>query len=227
MKTLIKLLIVLLFVGCASETEQKGLDQIADLYDAKTSYSKGFSSAVGTETIRQFDVKVSESKLIDSLPPTVTTANIAMLVYESLTEDEKSKYDQIYVQLVNLKLDTASYTYPTQVLDNLSEKAKVYKRFSESLVSGDYEIVDEIKDHKLMPTALSDGLKANMLAREKALGSLIAYEPFGIAEMTIEDEKIYQYQGFFVFRNGAKVPYTVMVNIADGKNDMEGFRIFK
>ncbi len=227
MKPLLLFFATLLLIGCASENEQKGLDKIAELYNAKTSYSKDLSSSAGKKTIRQFNVKVSESKLIDSLQPTVTSANIALLVFENMSKEEKNKYTAIDVELVNSKKDTAGYTYPIKVLEGLSPKAKTFRTFSESIVNGNFNTIESIKNKKHIPQAIAKGLKINIESKEKKYGKVKNYQPFGIAEMKDEFGTIIQFQGFFNFSNGKKTPYLVVIDQVPGKDEMIGFRLFE
>jgi len=219
-------LLALTLWSCVSENEQKGLNYIGLLYDAKTSYSKSFDSEMGIETIKKFNVKVSESARIDSLQPTVTTANIAWLMYESFTEDERENYTHIDVELINTKNDTVSYYYPMSLLDKLNTKAVTFKTFSQSLVDGDYIKIDAIKDPNVFPDPLAVGLKNTIVAMEKELGELTSYEPFGIGEAKDEQGTLYQFQGYFIFEQGAHKPYLAVVDTAEGKDKLIGFKIF-
>jgi len=219
-------LIALLAVGCASENEKQGLDKIADLYQAKTSYSKSFNSSAGIKSMSKFNVKVSESIRIDTLEPTVSTANIAMLMYESFTDSEKGDYTHIDVELVNSKNDTAAYYYPVDVLKDLSTKSNSYKVFSESLVNGNFDAVDAISDKKEIPNSMAEGLKAKIKQMESRFGNLHDYEPFGIAELSDEQGKAYQFQGYLVFGNGVRKPYFTVADAAAENNKLIGFRIF-
>ena len=219
-------LLALTLGSCVSENEQKGLDYIGSLYDATTSYSKSFDSELGSETLKKFNVKVSESNRIDTLQPTVTTANIAWLMYESFTEDEKKNYTHVDVELISTKNDTASYYYPVGLLETLSKKATTFKAFSQSLVDGDYTKIDALKDSTIFPDPIATGVKNKIDQMEKQLGNLIGFEPFGIGEGKDEVGTIYQFQGYLVFEQGAYKPYLVVVNVAEGKDKIIGFKIF-
>ena len=227
MKKLIIVFTTVLLVACASETEQKSLDRIAEIYDAKTSYSKGFSSAVGTETVRSFTAKISESDLIDSLNPNVTSANIALLVYEGFEEDEKEKYKQINVEMVNKKGDTADYSYPIPVLSKLSSKSKIFVIFSESLMNSNAEGIDEIRNEETIDKPVGERVMNAMSEYKQKYGALIAYEPFGIAEVSDEAGAAYQFQSNLVFSSGRKLPYLIVVDTSPEKNKLDGFRFFE
>ncbi len=227
MKPLIYFAVFLFLIGCASETEQKGLDDIAKLYNAKTSYSKGFNSSPGQETVRQFNVKVSESKLIDSLAPTVTSANIALLVYESLTKSEQEKYNGIEVELVNLKQDTAAYFYPREVLEKISKKSILYKEFSENLVTRDFKkIVPLLSTEILENSNIISGIEGKIKGDSERFGKLISYSPFGISEVADADYVMLQFQGFLNYYN-KRIPYFVNINDETGNDIILGFRFTK
>lgn len=219
-------LLAICFIACVSENEQKGLDYIADLYDAETSYSKSFNNSVGTKAMKKFNVKVSGSARIDTLEPTVTTANIAMLMFESFTEKEKGNYTHIDVELINSKNDTAAYYYPVDILEELSTKSNSYKQFSQSLVDNKFEVLDEIKDATHIPNKTEDGLKSKIRAMEQRWGKLRSYEPFGIAEATDDMGTIYQFQGYLIFGNGVRKPYFTVAEAQTDNHKLIGFRIF-
>jgi hypothetical protein len=225
-----KLLLIIATVGllsCASESEQQSLDRIAEIYDAKTSYSKGFSSSAGKETIRNFTAKVSGSDLIDSLNPNVTSSNIALLVYQGFEEDEKDKYNNIFVQMVNKKGDTADYTYPIPVLKKVAAKSPVFNVFSESVMKGDDGKIDEIRDPESMPDPIGERLMITITKYKDKYGSIIDYEPFGIAELSDSKGAAYQFQSYMVFSSGKKIPYVVNIQTAPEHQKVYGFRFFE
>jgi len=225
-----KLLLIIATVGllsCASESEQQSLDRIAEIYDAKTSYSKGFSSSAGKETIRNFTAKVSGSDLIDSLNPNVTSSNIALLVYQGFEEDEKDKYNNIFVQMVNKKGDTADYTYPIPVLKKVAAKSPVFNVFSESVMKGDDGKIDEIRDPESMPDPIGERLMITITKYKDKYGTIIDYEPFGIAELSDSKGAAYQFQSYMVFSSGKKIPYVVNIQTAPEHQKVYGFRFFE
>jgi len=219
-------LLALALVSCVSENEQKGLDYIGSIYDAKTSYSKSFDSELGSETVKKFNIKVSESSRIDSLQPTVTTANIAWLMYESFSADEKENYTHVDVELISTKNDTASFYYPVDVLETLGKKAINFKAFSQNLVDRDFVKIDALKDDNEIPASLTVGLKNKIVQMEQQLGKLVGYEPFGISEVKDDLGAAYQFQGYLVFEKGAYKPFLTVIDVAPGKDKLIGFKIF-
>ncbi|QNJ98073.1 hypothetical protein [Constantimarinum furrinae] len=225
MKNLIFILFSLLIIGCASETEKKSLDEIADIYNAKTAYSKGVKSSMGEQTEKTFTITVSDSKLIDSLNPNVSSSNIGFLVYNSLSAEEKKNYTYINVNLLNLKRDSAKYSYTATSLAKLSPKAKTFNEVSEQLLLGNFKKLDEIKDAAAIPNEISETIKQKIAFLEQEYGDLESYTPFGIGEASDAIGTVYQFQAFLVFKE-KKVPYIVVTD-ADPNNDkMIGFNIF-
>lgn len=227
MKKAIIISFAALCFACASETEQKSLDRIADIYDGKTSYSKSFNSSTGKETIRSFKAKISESKLIDSLNPNVTSANIAVLVYDGFAEEEQDKYTGVDVEMINMAKDTASYTYPIDVVKKVHGKSLIFKSFSESLIDGDAKTIDEMRSLESIPEAVGGKVLNSITNLKNKYGSLIGYDPFGIAEISDAQGTAYQFQSYLIFSSGKKVPYIVIVDTNPEKNKIEGFRIFE
>lgn len=225
MKSLFLALALLLLAACASETEQKGLDTVAAIYDATVSYTKGFNNT-GFTSETSFNVKVSGSAFIDSLQPTVSTANIAMLVYEALNPDEQKKYTKIDVELVNAKNDTVAYFYTMDGLQKLSQKSTNFKEFSESVVAGNYSRIDEIQDENDLKEPMSNWVDKKIQFLEQEYGNLNGYLPFGIAELSnAAGETAYQYQGFFMFEK-KKIPYIINIDTAPNRNKIVGIRFF-
>jgi hypothetical protein len=225
MKNLLLILLGFLLVGCASETEQKSMDEVASIYDAKTAYSKGIKRTVGTPTEKTFTITVSESKLIDSLNPNVSSANIGMLVYKALTEEEKRKYTHINVNMLNLKKDSAKYRYTTASFARLIPKFKTFSAVSTALVDKEYKALNDLKDAKEIPNDVSEFAEKKIAFLEQEYGKLKRFYSFGIGEASDEIGTIYQFQGFMEFQN-KRIPYIVVTD-ADPENDkMIGFNIF-
>lgn len=225
MKKLFVLIALVLLGSCASESEQKGLQAISAEYEGNATYSKSFNSSMGQQTFKSFNVRLSNSARIDTLPPAVTTGNIARMAYESFSEKERSSYTHVSVELINSKNDTASYQYPMSILPILAQKAKTFKDFSAHLVRRDFKKIDALKNDEEIPGAIGERIGITLSEMEKSFGKLTAYESFGISE--IEDAKgsAYQYQGYLVFGNGIHKPYFVFVDTKPEDDRMIGFRV--
>lgn len=225
MKYIITIIGVLLVISCASETEKKVLDHIAEVYNGDVSYSKSFVSNE-SEKRTSFNVVVENSKMIDTLAPTVTTSNTALLVYNALTEEEKDNYTDIEVYMVNIKKDTISYYYPMEILAPLNEKAKIFREFSQRLVDKEFEKLDALKNNADIPKSMSVNIENGLKGAEQKHGNLKGYYPFGIAEEIDEIGKVYQFQSYLLFADGYKLRYLIVVDAAEGKDKIVGYNFF-
>ncbi|MCW8981531.1 MAG: hypothetical protein OQJ83_09085, partial [Altibacter sp.] len=152
--------------------------------------------------------------------------NIALLVFEGLSEEEKKSYSGISVDLINSKKDSASYFYPSELLESLVTKSGNFKRFSESIVAGDFGKLDALKSDADIPISIGEGVKKTIKNNEMIYGDLIAYQPFGVSEDRDEIGEIYQFQANLVFEKGT-IGYFVNVDKAEGKDKVIGFRFFE
>jgi len=225
MKHIITILGVLLLLSCASETEKKVLDDIAEVYSGDVSYSKSFVSNE-SEKRTTFNVVIENSEMIDSLAPSVTTSNTALLVYDALTQDEKEGYTDIEVFLVNKHKDTASYYYKMDILAPISHKVKVFKDFSQRIVAKNFDKMDELKNNAEIPKSIAVNIKNGLAQTEKKHGSVKGYFPFGIAEETDEIGRIYQFQSYLLFEDGYKLNYLVVIDVAKDKDKIIGYKFF-
>ncbi len=220
-------LISLILTSCASENEQKGLDEIARIYNAKVSFSKGFNSSVGKKTIKRFNIKVSESKMLDTLPFAETSSNITLTAYNNFNEDEKNNYTDLYVEFINSNNDTLKYNYPVVLLELLSKKQKAFTVFSEGIKNKSFEQIEEIKNKEEMPNNISDYLKNYTKVLNETYRNIIDYKPTAIATIKMKNRTMVQYVGYFVFSSGKYLKYAINIDMAEGKDEMVGFKIYK
>ncbi|HHC79116.1 MAG TPA: hypothetical protein ENK46_04480 [Flavobacteriia bacterium] len=226
MKTIYIILASLLLISCASENEKKGLDEVAALYNATASYSKGISSAVGKKTIKRFNIKLSDSKLLDSLPITESAANIALTVFKNFDKKEKNNYTELHVEFINSKNDTLAYSFPVRLLQRLLPKIKAYTIFSESIMSGDFERIDNYKNSDYIGVSVVESLKKYTTELTERYGDIVDYQPYGLVEVKDGKKSLARFLGFFNFSNGKQVAYSVTVDMPEGKEKIAGYRIF-
>jgi hypothetical protein len=216
----------LLLYGCASDGLQKSLDEIVAIYEGKTSISKEINDSTGDKTIHNLKIIVQESALIDSIPPSNTSANIALMVYEGFKDSEKDKYDVIKVELLNLQNDTALFNFTMPVLNGLSRKSQTFKKVSESIVTGDFEAIDVLKYERAIPEPIGLKMKENFKNKEGKYGSLLKYEPIGILRDKNGPGAIYQFHGRFIFEK-MKVPYLLVLEVDETNDKFIGFNVLK
>ncbi len=221
MKTYIIVMLLSLFLlSCASDNEKKALDEVAKIYNATTSYSKNFRSSAGHKTIKEFNINVSNSSLLDTLPKGPAASNIAIVTYNNWNDDEKKDYTAINVALISEKKDTTKFKYDVSVLREVAPKAKVFNEFSKDIIAKKYKALDKYKDNKFIPQSLTDFMQKNIATREKTYGALVDFKPTLILEG--KKKNIIQPVGVLIFKNGKRVRFYTIFDKAKGKNKIQG-----
>ncbi len=223
MKNLIYFLITIILVSCASENEKKALDEIANIYSAKTSYSKNFNSAAGQKTIREFNIKVSQSAFLDSLPKAPAASNIAYLTYKNFDKDEKEKYTKVNVSLISKENDTIKNSYDIPVLKAVAPKMNVYYSFSQDIINDAYEKLNAYKNSKDLPENISDVIKNVVVEWESVYGKAVDFQPIAISVFKDNKGDILQVKGQLLFENGKKRYYLIALDKTPGKDTVIGF----
>ena len=224
MKTNLTIIIfLLLLMSCASENEKKALDEIANIYSAKTSYSKNFNSSMG-KTIEEFNVKVSNSEMLDTLPKGPAASNIAVETYNNLNKEEKEKYSAINVALISKDNDTTKFSYPISILKDVAPKSIVFNDFSNDIVNHRFSALDKYKDKEYIPKSVSGFMEKNIIDRENAFGTLKQYKPVLIIE---DDNNILKFVGLLIFKNGKSMVYYTVFDKTKDKNKIKGIHILK
>lgn len=219
----LSILITLFLFSCASENEQKALDNVASIYSATTSYYKNFKSNIGQGTITEFNIVVSNSKQIDTLPKAPLTSNIAYLVYDNLDKKEKEKYNKINVKLVTSSKDTITNSYDISILKEIATKANTFNLFSKNTVEKKFNELDTFKDNKAIPQTISTFMRDYLQKAEEKNGQLTGYKPILISKNNSNSGHILQFIGLFTFENGQSIKYSMIFKDEKENNKIIGF----
>ena len=224
MKSIIFLLIAIFMVGCASESQQKGLDEIAAYYDANTSFSKNYSNSVGTKKITTFNIKITDSKMLDSLRADITCSNIALMLFDSFTEEEKKDYNYINVELIKKGNDTLSYSYNPEILNIGIDQVSIFTDFSEKLLAKDYKgVFNNIEPSLIQSNSLLQFTNyQTQFVNEH--GNITAYKRYGFGVIKKEDgTQVLSFSGFLTFNDGFVKPYYMTVSKQIDNNYVLGY----
>ena len=93
-----------------------------------------------------YEISVQDSPIIDSLTPKLTASNIANLAFEGLSDQDRNQVDGVVVNLKTTKGQTATYSYNSEILQEVSQKAALFKKYSEMLIKQDFDGVLAMKD---------------------------------------------------------------------------------
>lgn len=224
---LIILFLGFLLFGCASETQQNGLDEVAKLYDAKVTFSKGFHTSSGRKTIKKFNVKISNSKAYNNISIGEKTSNIAFTVFKNFNDKEKDTYSFINTEFIKSNQDTVKNSYATSLLKMVLQKSKSFMVFSEAINNKKFEEIENFKNRKYLTQNVEDVLKKHISKLNQLFGEITSYDLVGLSEVTEGDKTFIRYTGYFKFSRGKKIKYFVSSDIETGEGEIFGFKIFK
>ena len=219
----------LVFLSCASENEKSGLDKIGEHYNAKVSYTKSFSRKANGKNESAFNIRVENSPMLDTLTSGQTSTAIAMMFYESLTNEEKETCETVTVAIKKSTKDKSDkFRLNGQILEACLDQSKIYNFFSEKLIDEDYDKIANSVLKEFYKDTLGDevGVFVDSLIGEH--GKIKSYQLTGIG-VTTEDpnNKHYIYSGFLTFKDGYKRPYIVNASVDKNKDDITGFTLEK
>ncbi len=222
MKKFILLTIIMLCVNCVSESQQNGLDKVALLYNATTSYTKGFKTLNGKKNT-YFTIKVSNSKMIDSLNSVTTCPNIALMLFDAFTNKEKKAYTYIHVDLKSKK-DTTSFKYEPKMLETGLEQVKLFTQFSNNLLNQNYKgMVNQI-DPKFIVDDLEILLKNYFDILITKHGAIKKYTRTGFGSVNLKNgKKLYRFSGYLNFNDGYNRFYFVNVPTQINNKKIQGY----
>ncbi|WP_456377877.1 hypothetical protein [Lutibacter sp.] len=228
MKNYLKaLLSIILLASCTSENEQKGLDEIATVYHAKVAFSKGFYTNTNQKTIKNFTIKISDCKMLDTIKFGQASANMARIAYANFTAKEKKKYDEINVEFITEK-DTAYASFDNRLLKLIDKKGSTALAFSESILHHNFSKLDELidKNHIRRATFGLD-MKKYITSLEKTRGKINTYQLYAISKTRDENAKInmIRYMGEFEFSGGKKAAYFVNIDMLEDKDKIIGYKL--
>jgi len=226
-KYLIILLSTIVLISCASENEQKGLDKIVTIYNAKVAFSKGFYTNTNHRAITNFTIKVSDCKMMDTMKFSQASANMARIAYHNFTAKEKEKYDEINVQLIKEK-DSAYFSFDRNIISLIDKKASTAIAFLESFVQHDFSKIDKLIDKNyIRTTTFVSDMKKFISGLEKKRGKITGYQLYKISKTSGKTAKInmIRYVGEFQFSKGKKAAYFVNINTMEGKDKVVGYKI--
>ncbi len=99
--------------ACASDTENKAINEIRERYNCQIAYSKTFA-ATSSGSGRSFDVTLAASPYMDSLIAEEPASFSAFTIYNNLTPEERQKYSSVRVAVVQTQANakkTSSYEF--------------------------------------------------------------------------------------------------------------------
>lgn len=210
-KSLSFLLFSFLLMSCASENQQKALAKVAEVYGAKTGFSKGFSTSVGQEKITYFRIKVSDSDIIENLIPENVASNIAIMVYDDLAEDEKKDYTHIEVEIT--KKDTTQKkvlrNFKVEELKNPAKQVAIFETLSNAVKNNDFQLMANLIEPQYRQPQTAEKMATYFKNFISQNGKIDSYKRTQFGLRTVDGIGYYVYSGFFIFKNGKHLNYNI------------------
>lgn len=224
MKTLILLVLSVTFLNsCASENQQKALDEVAKTYNATTGFSKGFHNDV-----TYFKISVGNSDILDSLEVISTASNIALMVYDNFSEEEKKDYSHIEVEISkkNNPKNVVIRNYEVSTLAAPNKQSKIFDNFSNAVKSGDYQLMASLIDPQYRNADDADYIKKYLQKFIDENGKITEFKRTGYGLRVFENKTTnYEFTGFFIFENNKRLHYNLQTYDDVNSQYIYGFNI--
>lgn len=221
MKQIAVLTIVAFIVGCnASDSRLSAEQKIAANFNAEVKVENN----TGEDGLPRLKYVVSNSKVLDSIHPNVSSAAIALIAIKGLTKENKTKMKELDVVMFTTDDQVASHSYTIAALQPTVDKMEVFNDLSNDILKGRYEKMESKRHKQIVAGGIADKVEQKMKFLKSKYGKLKGYRLFGIAEEAWEHGTYYQYQGYLDFEKRS-VPYLFAFNTEAGKDLWQGFDI--
>lgn len=220
MKTTAFVAAFLLLFSCSDNTQTKSKKTIAEVYNAQVNKER-LTRDTNEEYVK---ITVSNSSMIDTLHPNVSSANIALLAYKEMTANEKESIKTIDIELITQENKNASYSYQVDFMKGVENKFKVFNELSSAIINKDFKLLDQKRNSQEVPQAIEGLLEQKLQFLEKNYGELKGYTTFGLAEQNSSVGSAYQFQAYLNF-DKRDVPYFFHLFTEQGKDEWVGFSI--
>ncbi|WP_127137985.1 hypothetical protein [Flagellimonas oceanensis] len=229
MRTLFILPILgLLLISCNTDNQNATLDKIAENYEASVSSSREFQmNDENNESYEAFKIKLTNSKMLDTLRPDLVSPSVAMMLLDGFTNEEKEEFGYIIVETVNSETgESTVYRYEPETLGPYLQKAKVFTEFSKNIVEENYEaVVKNVIEEYRKPT-LGVELGNFMKALIDEHGKITDYKRTTLRLHTGSDgEELWVYDGVLNFDDGFKRPYHITTSTKVGEPYVSGYQL--
>ncbi len=165
--------------SCASETETKAVQEIANFYGGRVSYSKGVATSTSEGSKLYFELKLSDSPYINSVEAEEPGSFSAFAVYRNLSEEEKEKYTHIKTSIEQQAGDskkTTEFEYTVQKLKTVEAKLSKIKLLQETLKHRHYGQLTELMDSSAFSNFDMKAFYAQLDTIANACGEINEYQ---------------------------------------------------
>jgi len=200
-------------------TEEKINKEINAIYMSQTTFEDIFDGTL--DGIKDVDVKnvyVSQSAILDTIDYTIARNNIAAIVYENLTPEERKLYEYIGIDITRTNKENAPFSFPTVNMEKQSTSKALADRFANAIQNESYEDLKGITEE-----GSSKRIKEYITEITTSAGKMINYSIYGMGEGEHDAKTIYSYYGQFVYAN--TMTQNFYVTLYEGEDSIAVFSI--
>lgn len=221
-------LICLLFIyACGDDSnssEEKIKKEISNIYLAEATFKDVFDGTIGD--IKNIDVKnvyISESTILDTSDINITRNNIAAIIHENLSDEEKELYNYIGVDISRNNKENDPFTFSISSTEKMNNAKKVAYQFAEAISNTSYQELESIIDPRLNPKKTAKEIQAYFSKITTSTGKIINQYYYGAGEGKFEEKTYYSFLGMFIYGNGMTQKF--YVNVFEGSAVIEAYNI--
>lgn len=220
MKTIFTIAAIAMLLSCSNSTKETPKESIEANYNARVQ-QEILERENGEKYLK---VQVTESKMLDTLHPNVSSANLALLTYKGMTAEQKENIKTIDIIMTTTQNEVSDYTYQVDFFKGVVEKSKVFDELSDAIVNKNFKLLDQKRNVKDFPKEISGVMNQKFQFLEKEYGKLRGYKTFGLAEQGNASGRAYQFQAYLNFEK-RDVPYFFYLDTREGQDEWIGFSI--
>lgn len=211
----------MLLFGCSEQKQETPKPTVASTYNA-TSTTDKFTRGNGEKALK---LTVETNRMLDTIHPNVSSAQLALLGYINLSDTEKKELLSVDVEYMSNKQIINSYTYPFKAFEVLASKFEVFNQWSNHMVNKEYQSLDKKRSTEDVPNPIAAALEQKVKFLETNYGKPKGFKTFGLAEQQGQKgNRAYQFQAYLEFEKRA-IPYFFYIDTAKDKNQWLGFSI--
>lgn len=208
----------------SNPSEEKATKEIHRIYLAETTFKDVFDGTIGeVENIDVKNVYVSQSGILDTLNINVSRNNIAAIVHEHLTDQEKELYSYIGVDISRKNKEKDPFTFSIDSAEKMNNAKKTAYLFAEKISNASYQDLESILDPGLNPSKTTKEIQDYFSEITASTGKIINHYYYGAGEGTFETKTYYSFLGTFVYGNG--MTQNFFVNVFEGSTFIEAYQV--
>lgn len=218
---------ILFICACGSDSnpsEEKIKKEISSIYLAETTFKDVFDGTIGD--VKNIDVKnvyVSESPILDTLDINISRNNIAVIIHENLSDEEKELYSYIGVDISRKNKEKDPFTFSINSTEKMNNAKKVAYQFAETISNASYQDLESILDPGFNPKKNTKEIQEYFSEITASTGKVINHYYYGAGEGKFETNTYYSFLGTFVYGNG--MTQNFYVNVFEGSTFIEAYNI--